>query len=302
MLGYCRSMQTAQVLPTMRSEPPPIASRPHGRTSVTYVQSRSILTPTSGFLRRYKYSLNPYIGCGFGCEYCYGRFFARSAAKREAWGQWVSVKANARELIEHVCRSGGLATGDAVYMSSVTDPYQPIEQRLGLTRAILEAMLSCGIQPRLTIQTRSPITTRDIDLFQRFEKIRVNFSIPTDAEDVRLRYEPHAPSIAARFRAAAQIRDAGIPLGVSVTPTLPIHDIEAFSVRLAALNADGYSTQYLKPERSSFGAGSTRGVLQKVEEDAWGLREYSRARESIAKALGEHKILYEGANGYAPVQ
>lgn len=272
------------------------------RTSVQQIDSKSILTPASGFLRRYKYSLNPYMGCGFGCEYCYARFFAPSVAQRETWGQWVTVKRNAPELIEHACRSGALATGDAVYMSSVTDPYQPIERRLGLTRAILEAVLECGIQPRLTIQTRSPIATRDIDLFQRFEKIRVNFSIPTDSENIRVRYEPHAPSIAARFKAAAQIGNARIRIGISVTPTLPIKDLEAFGIRLARLNADGYSTQYLKPERSSFEAGSTSEVLRKAQEDAWGIREYRQARESLARVLGEGRTLYEGANGYAPIK
>ncbi len=280
----------------------PIEPSVVGRAMVTYVDSRSILTPASGFLRRYKYSLNPYIGCGFGCEYCYARFFAPSARQRETWGQWVAVKRNARELMEQACCSGALTTGDAVYMSSVTDPYQPIERRLGLTRAILVAVLESGIQPRLTIQTRSPLAARDIDLFQRFEKIRVNFSIPTDSEDVRLRYEPHAPSIAARFKAAAQVASAGIPIGVSVTPMLPIRDIEAFGIRLAELKAEGYSSQHLKPERSSFGAGSTREVLRKAHEDGWGPGEYCRARESLARTLGPDRKLYEGAGGYAPIR
>ena len=173
--------------------PLPIERSVFGRTSVEHIDSKSILTRASGFLSRYDFTLNPYSGCGFGCEYCYARFFAPSARQRETWGKWVSVKRNGRELMTTACRSGALKTGDAIYMSSVTDPYQPVEQRLGLTRAILEAMLECGVQPRLTIQTRSPIVTRDIDLLRRFDKVRVNFSIPTDSEAVRLRYEPHAP-------------------------------------------------------------------------------------------------------------
>jgi DNA repair photolyase len=130
----------------------------------------------------------------------------------------------------------------------------------------------------------------------------VNFSIPTDSEDVRLRYEPHAPSIAVRFKAAAQVAGAGVRIGVSVTPMLPIRDLEAFGIRLAGLNADGYSTQYLKPARSSFGAGSTSEALRKAQEDAWGIREYRQARESLARVLGEGRKLYEGAGGYAPIR
>ena len=280
----------------------PIQRSVFGRASVAYIDSKSILTPASGFMRRYKYTLNPYGGCGFGCEYCYARFFAASESKRQAWGQWISVKSNGPDLIIRACRSGALKTGDAIYMSSVTDPYQPIEQRLGLTRAILEALLECGVQPRLTIQTRSPIVTRDIDVFRQFDKVRVNFTINTDSEDVRLRYEPHSPSIAMRMKAAAQVAAAGVRIGVSVTPMLPIRDVEAFGLRLASLNADSYSTQYLKSVGSSFAAGSTSETLRKAQEDGWGTGEYKRARESLARVLGEGCKLYEGADGYAPIR
>lgn len=160
-----------------------------GRTSVQHIDSKSILTPASGFMSQYKFTLNPYGGCAFGCEYCYARFFAPSSEQREMWGQWVLVKTNARELIASACRSGVLKSGDAVYMSSVTDPYQPVERRLGLTRTVLEAILDSDVQPRLTIQTRSPLVTRDIELFERFHRLRVNVTITTDSEEVRLRYE-----------------------------------------------------------------------------------------------------------------
>lgn len=281
---------------------PPIERLVFGRTAVAYIDSKSILTPTSGFMRHYTFTLNPYRGCGFGCEYCYARFFAPTAMPREAWGNWVSVKRNGRDLIIRACRSGVVKTGDAIYMSSVTDPYQPIEQRLGLTRAILEALLEYSVQPRLTIQTRSPIVTRDIDVYRQFDKVRVNFTINTDSEEVRLRYEPNSPSIAVRLKAAAQVAAAGVRIGISITPMLPIRDIEAFGFRLASLNADGYSTQYLKSVGSSFAAGSTSETLRKAREDAWGIGEYKRARESLARILGDDRKLYEGAGGYAPIR
>src|SRR3546814_14339879 len=72
--------------------------------------------------------------------------------------------------------------------------------------------------PRLTVQTRSPIASRDIDLFQQFEHIRVNFTVTTDSEAVRLRYEPSAPAIKARLRAARALIDAGVPIGVAISP------------------------------------------------------------------------------------
>ena len=289
------SRQTAPAavrLPTERSA--------FGRTSVQHINSKSILTPASGFMSHYKFTLNPYGGCAFGCEYCYARFFAPSSKQRETWGQWVLVKTNARELIARACRSGVLKSGDAVYMSSVTDPYQPVERRLGLTRAILEAILDSGVQPRLTIQTRSPLVTRDIDLFERFERLRVNVTITTDSEEVRLRYERHCPSIRARVKAAAALSAASVRIGISISPMLPLQDAEAFGTRLADLGADEYVTQFLKPGRSQFAAGTSAEALRRVREDGWGVREYRQAREALARALGNQRPLLEGVAGFAP--
>jgi DNA repair photolyase len=216
----------------------PIERSAFGRTSVQHIDSKSILTPTSGFMSQYKFTLNPYGGCAFGCEYCYARFFAPSSRQRETWGQWVLVKTNTRELIARACRSGALNSGDAVYMSSVTDPYQPVERRLGLTRAVLEAILDSGVQPRLTIQTRSPLVTRDIGLFQQFERIRIHFTITTDSEDVRRRYEPRCPSIAARIKAQAALSAAGVRIDISISPMLPLKDAATFGATLADLRAE----------------------------------------------------------------
>ena len=271
-----------------------------GRAAVAYAATRSILTPASGFLVRYRYTLNPYGGCAFGCTYCYARSFAPTVAKQEAWGKWVTVKENAAALVADACRSGKLETGDAVYMSSVTDPYQPIERQLELTRSVLQVLLDHGVQPRLTVQTRSPLVTRDIDLFRRFERVRVNITIGTDSDEVRRRYEPHCPSIGRRFEAAAALAAAGIRLGVSVSPMLPLVDVEAFGARLASLKA-AYATQYLKPPRGRyrFVAGSDPEALRLAREDGWGHAEYERARERLTEIL-QPRALWEGANGYGP--
>ena len=79
----------------------------------------------------YDFTLNPYSGCSFGCTYCYAAFFSRDAEKRDAWGYWVNVKENAEALLKKRRRS---LDGKRIYMSSVTDPYQPIERELKLTR------------------------------------------------------------------------------------------------------------------------------------------------------------------------
>lgn len=158
------------------------------------------------------------------------------------------------------------------------------------------------MQPRLTVQTRSPIAVRDIDLFQRFEHIRVNVTVTTDSERVRLRYEPSAPSIRARLRTARALVEAGAPIGISVSPMLPIEDIEGFAHEFASLGAAEYVSQYLSPPGPVFAAGTPPETLRKAREDGWDLREYAHARAVIQRALGPRQVLLEGDDGFAPVR
>jgi DNA repair photolyase len=111
-------------------------------------------------------------------------------------------------------------------MSSVTDPYQPIESKYRLTRQLLEVMVE--YTPILVIQTRSPLIIKDIDILQRFKHLRINMSIPTGSESVRKDFEPNSPSIIARLNAIKKIKqdinpDKGyLPkLSLTITPLLP---------------------------------------------------------------------------------
>ena len=221
---------------------------------------------------------------------------------RERWGDWVRAKANARTLIERaICSKSartGLGYGDTVYMSSVTDPYQPIERELGITRGVLEGLLSA--QPRLTIQTRSPIVVRDIDLLKQFDHVRVNVTISTDDEAVRRRYEPRCPSIAVRWRTLEQLRSAGVPIGVSLAPLLPVRSPRAFGERLAALEASEYVVQYLHEGASRFRASTPSATQIRVHADGWHRDQYDTAVEEIRAILGPARPLFEGSNGFRP--
>ena len=95
-----------------------------GKAAVTYVQTGQLLTKPTGFMNAYDFTLNPYSGCSFGCTYCYAAFFSRDAEKRDTWGYWIDVKENAIELLDKRRKS---LDDKLIYMSSVTDPYQPIE-------------------------------------------------------------------------------------------------------------------------------------------------------------------------------
>jgi DNA repair photolyase len=193
---------------------------------ITDIEARSILTATRGFTSvavpgtGFDYSLNPYRGCAFNCTYCYAPAFIFDEAARQNWGRWVAVKANAVRLLRTAGR-GGKLHGKNIYMSTVTDPYQPIERKLTLTRDCLAALRD--YPPRLlTIQTRSPLAARDIDHFVAMRgRIAVCMSITTDSEHVRRIFEPACAPISARLEAIRTIREAGIPTQASIAPLLP---------------------------------------------------------------------------------
>lgn len=198
-----------------------------GSIQVHDIEARSILTETAGFTSvevpgtGFHYSLNPYRGCAFNCSYCYAPAFVFDDVARRNWGRWVKVKANAVELLEKAGKRGKLRNKN-VYMSTVTDPYQPIERKLELTRGCVSTLLQ--YPPRLlTVQTRSPLVVRDIDLFQQMTpgRIAVCMSITTDDEAVRRVFEPSCAPIKARLEAIRTIRQAGIPTQASIAPLLP---------------------------------------------------------------------------------
>lgn len=273
-----------------------------GPVEVRSIAVRSILTPASGFMSRYRYTLNPYSGCAFGCSYCYARYFAARPRDVEDWGRWVSVKENGRLAIRRACLRGDLQDGDAVYLSSVTDPYQPIERRLRLTRGILEDILASGVQPRLTVQTRSPLVTRDIDLFRRFEHVRVNITVSTDDDAVRRRYEPSCPPVEARLETARRLADAGVPIGISLSPLLPLRDARAFGAHLATLEAEEYVTQDVKIGGGRFVSGTPSTTVQQLRAEGWDADGYRRAVHALRDGLGPRFALLEGTEGYAPAR
>lgn len=272
---------------------PPIVPERFGQAQVRGYEAAQILTPASGFMQAYDYTLNPYAGCGFGCAYCYAAFFVDSADKRENWGGWVEVKQNAVELL----RKRRSLAGKRVYMSSVTDPYQPIEAKIELTRRILEVLDEAGRQPRLVIQTRSPLVTRDIDLLRRFEHLRVNLTITTDSEEVRKRFESHCPGNDRRIAAVEELKASGIKVGVCVTPMLPLRDPDGFARRLAGLRADVYVAQPFKASSGRFAASTRQMALDIIHEYDWTEDRYSAAFALLRRHL---PTLREGAAGFMP--
>lgn len=181
-----------------------------------------LLTPTSGFLKGYSHSLNPYTGCAFACSYCYVRRSPVGLFRKQEWGTWVDIKQVTKEkLIRELTNLKKRDKEITIFMSSSTDPYQPIEYRERITRQLLEAMVE--VPPDfLFIHTRSPLVTRDIDLIARLgDKVRVSMTLETDQESVRRKFSPSAPPIQARMRAVRELKDHHIPVQIAISPVLP---------------------------------------------------------------------------------
>jgi DNA repair photolyase len=220
------------------------------QSDIVYYRSaaRSVLngpeTTGMGF-----WSINPYIGCAFGCAYCYARYAHRYVMERAATASrldqrltddladmppWLAferrvfVKQNAPDVLRRALRHGSdrhlrLLDGETIIVGTATDPYQPAERKFRVTRGVLEVL---GEHPGLSVVviTKSPLITRDIDLLRRIDRISdlsVHLSLITLDRELARRIEPRAPTPEARVRALARLRESGIDAGINCMPVLP---------------------------------------------------------------------------------
>ncbi|NQV13413.1 MAG: radical SAM protein [Parcubacteria group bacterium] len=180
---------------------------------VQEIQAKSIIAPSK--IPSCDYAINPYTGCQHSCVYCYADYMGFYSGHTEPWGQFVDVKINGAELIDD-CQK---YRGKEIMFSSVTDAYQPVEKKYQLTRRILEKLIPC--QPKITILTKSPLVTRDIDILKQFEDVKVGFSLITINPEYQKQLDPGAASPSERLEALAQLKAAGINTSIFVAPILP---------------------------------------------------------------------------------
>ncbi len=172
------------------------------------------------------YTVNPYVGCQHRCTYCYARFMKRFTGHKEPWGEFVDVKINAPDLLG---KDINKKPPGRVWISGVSDPYQPIEKKYELTRKCLEILVGCGWP--ITIQTKSPLVLRDINLFTRSANIEVGLSVTTAEDDIRKLFEPNAPSIKERIKALGELHHQSIRTYAMIAPILP--GAEGLAARLS---------------------------------------------------------------------
>lgn len=185
--------------------------------------AKSILARTSGFIAQagFTHSLNPARNCTFGCTYCYVptmRIYAGLQPEDwQRWGQFTTFKSNAAALLRRELRPDQI-----IYCSPLVDPYQPGEAERSLMPEILAALIAHP--PRLfVIQTRGPLILRDLKLLQQIPRVRVSFSVTTNREDVRQRYEPHCAPFVDRLEVIRELVQHGIDTYATLAPLLPCH-------------------------------------------------------------------------------
>ena len=180
-----------------------------GMLTVREVRCNTLLHPLA-YRDSTGYTANLYKGCTHGCVYCYAPSLTHDDRR---WGSYVDAKVNAPQVLKKELR--GLRK-DEVFLSSASDPYQPVEARYGITRRCLEVLLRHKYP--ISILTRSPLVLRDLDLLKRFEWVRVGMSITS--VPVR-RYEPGVPPLQRRIDTLRKLSKAGISTWVSLAPVIP---------------------------------------------------------------------------------
>ncbi len=202
--------------------------------------SRSILATNDSPDVGFRWSVNPYRGCFHACSYCYARPSHEylSLGAGSDFERKIVVKKNAAELLREAFDKPKWK-GERVVFSGVTDCYQPLEAKLGITRACLEVCIAYK-NPAGFI-TKSPIIERDVELLAELARVahcRVSVSIPFWNPVTAKAMEPFVTTPQRRMKIVEMLAKAGVPVGVSVSPIVPgLNDEDIGEVLEAASNA-----------------------------------------------------------------
>jgi DNA repair photolyase len=194
-----------------------------------------------------EFSLNPYQGCEHGCIYCYAR------NTHEYWGynagldfeKVILYKTSAPRLLEKHFQNPNWQARTIV-LSGNTDCYQPIEQKLQITRKLLEVFLK--YKHPVGIITKNVTITRDLDIIgplADLNLVSVYFSLTTLNEEVRRKMEPRTASASKKLKAIEELRKRGVPVNIMIGPIIPgLNDHEIPALMEAAANAGAQSAGY----------------------------------------------------------
>lgn len=242
------------------------------------------------------YCINPYVGCRHGCKYCYADSITkRFSQHKEPWGEFVDVKINAPEVLRDEIRK---KKKGKVFISSLSDAYQPLEKKYQLTRRCLEILLR--YQFPIVIQTKSELVTRDVDLLKKFKEREVGFTITTLDDKVRKIFEPHSSSVQEKLDAIKILKQNGIEVYVffgSILPYLSDRNLEEYFQTVADLGVKEILVDKLNLKPGIWGSLSAvleknyPDLVEKWREVLFSKTDYwEKLRERIEKICGEKKL------------
>jgi DNA repair photolyase len=206
-----------------------------------------------------KFGFGGYVGCGFGCVYCYASGYVRDFSR-------VRVKKNVVERLRREV-SGGKLKELVVSVSNSSDPYPFVEEQLCVTRECLKLLAESGCS--LQLVTKNDLVLRDVDVLRRFARTMVCVTITTDDDVLARRLEPFAPGLSRRLRCVERLVDLGFAVSVRVDPVIPF------------VNEDG--CERLMERLAEFGVQHVTSSTYKVKPDNW--RRFARAFPDVAEKL-----------------
>jgi DNA repair photolyase len=185
---------------------------------------RQILNRCDNPALHFRWTINPYRGCEFGCVYCYARYTHEFLELRDPmdFERRIFVKRMAAEVLARTLSRTPIGD-DQIAIGTATDPYQPAERKFGLTRSMLEVFARLG-GLNLSITTKSSLIERDLDLLREINsrsRLSVNFSLITINRRLQRVLEPRAPRPGLRLRALAQLTAAGIRCNILMMQMIP---------------------------------------------------------------------------------
>jgi len=229
---------------------------PKRRVQYFELPARSYIARCDSRRVPFRWTINPYRGCEFGCKYCYARYtheFMELRAPEQFERQIFAKSFDAARFREELL---ALPVGETIALGAATDPYQPAERRYRITRRMLEVFAeTAGL--RLGITTKSDLIARDAALLQevaRRHHLRVSMTVTTVDRELARLLEPMAPRPDLRLAAVRKLAEAGLRVVVGCAPVMPLlndseRSLEALAREAAAAGASELwaNVLFLKP-------------------------------------------------------
>jgi DNA repair photolyase len=202
------------------------------------------------------YALNPYTRCGHDCTYCYAPYIMRVPPGE--WGGGVEAKENLPQLLDReLPRKRG-----TIGLGTVTDPYQPVEEALRLTRRCVEMLVKH--RARVSVLTKSALVARDADLLSRLEGSEVGITVTTASDERAAIFEPCASPPSRRLEAMRALHRAGVPVYAFVGPIVPTVTDRDLDVLVASIKDAGGDA--IMTDRLNLRPGMRERMLARMKE------------------------------------